>query len=315
MATSGSVNFTVTRNEIIEAALQQIGEIAVGQPMTAEHVTTGSRWLNLIVKQWQGTADFSAGLKVWTRKRIFVFLQTDKHEYAVGASGWHATTSYGTTTINAAEANGQTVISVASTSGMSAAQYIGIQLNDGSLHWTTIVSTGGGPVVTITAAITDAASSGNRVFFYTTKANRPITVLQGTLIDPDGAEAPLQQLSMAQYEVLPKKNADGTPSAFFYEAQLGNGVIYTDTDPTDVTDVMRLVCLSNSEDFDASTDTPDYPQEYNLALVMETAKYLAPVYGRKFDQDMKDNRDVAVNSAKGLYAENSDVHFEPGAPD
>lgn len=315
MATSGSVNFTVNRNEIIESALQQIGEIAVGQTMSAEHVTTGSRWLNLIVKQWQGMSDFAPGLKTWTRKRGYVFLQSNKHEYALGATGWHATNSYSTTTLSAAEANGQTVISVNTTTGMSAADYIGIQLDNGSIHWTTIVSTGAGPTVTITAAITGAAASGNRVFWYTTKLNRPITILQCTLLDTAGAETPLEPLTMPAYEVLPQKNTAGTPCSFYYEGQLGNGVLYTDTNPTDVTDVLRLVYLSNVEDFDNSTDTPDYPQEYNLALVMETAKYLAPVYGRKFDQDMKDNRDNAVLAAKSLYAETSDAHFEPGAPD
>lgn len=315
MATSGSVNFTVNRNEIIESALQQIGEIAVGQTMSAEHVTTGSRWLNLIVKQLQGMSDFAPGLKTWTRKRGYIFLQSNKHEYALGATGWHATTSYSTTTLSAAEANGQTVISVDTTTGMTAADYIGIQLDSGSIHWTTIVSTGAGPTVTITAAIIDTAASGNRVFWYTTKMNRPITILQATLLDTAGSETPLQQLSMPAYEVLPQKNTAGTPSAFFYEEQLLNGVLYTDVNPTDVTDVIRTVHLSNIEDFDTSTDTPDYPQEYNLFLVMETAKYLAPVYGRKFDQDMKDNRDNAMMAAKSLYAETSDVHFEPGAPD
>lgn len=85
MTTSGSVDFTVNRNEIIESALQAIGVIAVGQTMSASHVSTGARWLNLIVKQWQGAADMSPGLKVWSRKRGYIFPQTNKHEYALGS--------------------------------------------------------------------------------------------------------------------------------------------------------------------------------------------------------------------------------------
>jgi hypothetical protein len=312
VTTSGSVDFTVNRNEIIESALQGIGVIAVGQTMSASHVSTGARWLNLIVKQWQGTADMSPGLKVWSRKRGYIFPQTNKHEYALGSTGWHATNSYSTTTISSNEAGGQTVLSVASTTGMNNSDNIGIELNDGSMHWTTISSTGAGPTVTVAAALPSAANAAKRVVWYTTKITRPISIFQASIMDTNSSETPMDQVSFGFYESLPKKNADGTPTCFYYEGQLGNGVFYTDTEPTDVTDVFRIVYLANIEDFDASTDTPDYPQEYNLALVMELAKYLAPVYGRKFDSDMTQNRNDAIAAAKSVYAETSDLHFMPG---
>lgn len=312
MTTSGTVDFTVNRNEIIESALQQIGEVAVGQTMTAEQVATGSRWLNLIVKQWQGQADFAPGLKEWSRKRGYIFLQKQEHEYALGSTGWHATNSYTRTTLNAAEANGQTVLSVTSTTGMTAADNIGIVLDTGYIHWTTIVSTGAGPTVTVTDALTSGASSGNTVFFYTTKITRPISIKQASILDIDGREAPLEKLTFDGYEMIPQKGADGTPVGFYYEGQLGNGVFYTDTDPTDVTDVIRIVYLSNIQNFDSATDTPDYPQEYNLALVMELARYLAPVYGRQMTPDMVALRNDAVAAAKSVYAEESSLYFAPG---
>lgn len=310
MATSGSVDFTVNRNEIIQSALEQIGEYAVGQTLEASYIATGSKWLNLIVKQWQGSSDFAQGLKVWSRKRGYVFLQTNKHEYALGSTGWHATNSYSTTTISANEALGQTVLSVTSTTGMTAADNIGIQLDDGSIQWTTISSTGAGPTVTVGAALTAAAAAGNRVFWYTTKLARPISLFQATLLDTNGAESPVEPLTFAEYESISKKAEDGDPSGWYYEPQLANGVLYLDSQPTDVTDVLRIVYLSNIQDFDASTDTPDYPQEFNLALVMELAKYLAPVYGRRFDADMMANRNDAVANAKSLYPETSDLFFQ-----
>lgn len=310
MSTSNSVDFTVNRNEIIESALQAIGELAVGQVMQAEHIATGAKWLNLLVKQWQGTSDFAQGMKVWSRKRGYVFLQTDKHEYALGSTGWHATNSYSSTTISTSEALGQTALSVTSTTGMTAADNIGIQLDDGSIQWTTISSTGAGPTVTVGAALTAAAAAGNRVFWYTTKLARPITVLQASLLDVNGDETFLDQQTFGGYESNPSKNEDGTPACYYYEAQLANGVLYTDTNPTDVTDVLRIVYLANIQDFDASADTPDYPQEYNLALVMGLAKYLAPVYGRDFTQNMLLNYTDAVSAARSLYPETCDLYFQ-----
>jgi hypothetical protein len=313
MTTSNSYDFTVNRNEIIESALQQISEIAEGQPMTADHIAKGSRWLNLIVKQWQGNSDAAPGFKVWSRKRGYVFLQKNKHDYALGSSGWHATNSYSTTTISTAEALGQTVLSVTSTTGMTAADNIGIQLDDGTIQWTTIVSTGAGPTVTVTAALTAAAASGNRVFWYTNKLYRPIEIIIASLLDVNGNEEPVDPITFEEYESLSKKTADGTPCAYYYEAQLANGVLYTDVEPTDVTKVLRIVYLANIQDFDILTDTPDYPQEYNLALVMELAKYLAPVYGRKFTPEMMINRNDAILAAKSLYPETTDLYFQPGA--
>ena len=102
----------------------------------------------------------------------------------------------------------------------------------------------------------------------------------------------------------------GRPRGVFYEGQLANGVLYTDSNPTDVTDVIRIVYLSNIEDFDALTDTPDYSQEFNLALVMGLAKYLAPVYGREFTPTMLTNYNDAVAAARSLYPETSDLYFQ-----
>ena len=282
MASSGSVDFTINRDQILEGAYQVIGVLAQGQTMTAQHISDGSLWLNMVVKQWQGMADFAPGLKVWSRKRGYMFLQYHQHEYSLGPSGDHATSTYYQTTISSAEAAGQTTISVTSTTSMTAADKIGIVMNSGGIHWSTISSTGAGPVVVIADALAGAAAAGNVVFWYTTKMRRPIQILTAELRYVNGSvtqDTPIDMLSLDQYESIAVKNTQGTPTAVFYEAQLTNGVLYTNAEPVQYDRVIRFVFLSNIEDFDSATDTPDYPQEYLLALVMETAKYLAPVYG------------------------------------
>src|SRR6185436_1436929 len=89
--------------------------------------------------------------------------------------------SYGRTTISAAEAAGQTVISITSntdattnpgtTVTMTSGDYVGIELDDGTLHWSTISGTPS-TTMTIVDALTSAAASGNYVWWFTARAQR-----------------------------------------------------------------------------------------------------------------------------------------------
>ena len=314
MATSGSVDFSVSRNQIIEGALQVVGEYEPGETVDPEDITTCAFWLNLIVKQWQGTADFAPGLKTWSRKRGYVFLQKDTVQYSLGPSGDRAATSYASTTTSASANSGASSVVVTSASGISNGDYIGVELSTGALQWTTVNGAPAGSTVTLTATLTAAVASGARVFTYasTAQIRRPIAILAAELRDTDTRDTPLRMMDLRQYESLPGKIEDGTPGAWFYEEQLTNGVMYLDAAPTDVTDVVRIVYLSNIEDFDAASDTPDYPQEAYMALVMELAKYIAPVFFREFSPGMMQNRNDAVAIFKNLNPDTSSIYFEPG---
>jgi hypothetical protein len=56
-----------------------------------------------------------------------------------------------------------------------------------------------------------------------------------------------------------------------YEATLTNGTLYLNSEPSDVTKVIRVVFLGTLEDFDAISDTPDYPQEWFRPLKFQLA--------------------------------------------
>jgi|DEB0MinimDraft_3_1074331.scaffolds.fasta_scaffold00492_8 hypothetical protein len=67
------------------------------------------------------------------------------------------------TTLDAAEAAGQTVISVAATTNMQAGDSILIELDDSTFHLSTISSFVAGDTVTIADALPSKAASGNKV--------------------------------------------------------------------------------------------------------------------------------------------------------
>ena len=103
MATSGSTDFTVTRNELIRDAALLIGAVRASQTMNAQMVTDFARRLNAMAKHWQGK-----GLHVWTVSEATLFPQPNQQQYALSsASGSdHATQSFVSTTLSAAAGMG-----------------------------------------------------------------------------------------------------------------------------------------------------------------------------------------------------------------
>lgn len=82
MATSGSFNFTVTRDDVISEALEYCGVIAVGETPSSNHISSCARTLNLLVKAWQ--AD---GLQLFRRKEYQITLVAGDKDYVFGSGG------------------------------------------------------------------------------------------------------------------------------------------------------------------------------------------------------------------------------------
>lgn len=297
MATSGSVNFTVNRDEIIKHALLKIGAIAADETPDSPDVTDAARVLNMMIKTWNAN-----GLQLWVQQRATLFLETATHQYSLGPTGDHGTHSFTRTTISADEAGGQTTISVTSESGMTVADYIGIVLDDGTVHWTTIASLA---TLTITAALPSAAASGNSVYFYTTKMHRPLRILYAFTRDQlTNTDEPVEIIKdRAKYFGIYDKTNDSNPTRIYYDPQLTNGVLYTNYEQTNVDETLELVYHRPIEDFDASTDNPDFPQEWYEPLVYGLALRLAPDYGKNVTerQELIREAEVLGINIKGFY--------------
>lgn len=79
MATSGSTDYSQTRDDIIKRALRLIGALAQGENPTTDQVTEAAVALNGLVKAWQ--AD---GMPLWTIKSFSVPLTTGVSTYQIG---------------------------------------------------------------------------------------------------------------------------------------------------------------------------------------------------------------------------------------
>jgi hypothetical protein len=312
VTTSASVDYSVDRDTIITAAMRKARVLGVDQNPNDNDITVCALALNLIVKQLQGRADFGANQKVWSRKTAYLFLQQGQSVYSVGPSGDNWATSYSSTTLSAAKVASATSLSLSAAIGTNA-DNVGIVLDSGAIGWTTISSGGGTTTLTLPANSLGAASSGARVFTYTTTARRPLSLLTGVVRDTSSQDTPIPvDRTREDYEAVADKTADGSTLWLAYEATLTNGTIYLSSEPDDVTKVIRVVFRGTLEDFDAITDTPDYPQEWYKALVGQLAIDICPDYGVPVTAELKLYRDEGVAIAQNTDPETSDVFFEPG---
>jgi hypothetical protein len=307
MATSGTTSYSVNELDILKGALGKIGVLESGQPLNADDVVVLRRNLNMIVKQWVAQTDFAPGLKMWTRRRAFLFLQDEQIQYSIGPTGDEcASEEYVTTTLSTSLVGTSAVVT--SATDLVADMRIGIVDTSGALVWTTISSVVGTTVALGTSVTADA---GATVFAYTSKPFRPFEIISGSLRDQEGQDSPIDvNLSIDEYELIPTKRATGTPSRLYFEARTGNARVYLDRSPDDLSKVLRLVYHSYIEDTTAQTDDVDFPAEWFRALVGQLAMDSALDFSRPITPDLEKFAKEGLAMAKNAYPSKSTAYYQ-----
>ena len=313
MALSGSFDYTVTAADVIQSALEKVRVVIAGESVDSDDQALALRELNKLVKQWSSPGDNSPGMKAWLRKIIYLFLEYGEREYFIGPSAVsgadRAVLSYSDTTISAAEAAGQTTLSVTSTTGMTASDVIGIVLDSGAIQWTTISSTGAGPTVVVADALTGAAAAGNAVFWFTPGTARvqfrPIEILTCLLRDTSDYDQPVSVYTREQFERFEidfanKASDRADPVEMVYEVQRQLTKITLDYGAENTDKVLRMVVLSPADDLDATTDDLAFPPEWFSALEWELAKRLCTPFGYQFTPQDNENWTQATMIARNI---------------
>lgn len=307
MAVSGSKNFSITRSDIIEGALRKLGVYDQGEAIDGDETNAANMALNLMVKEW--VAD---GADIFLRTESTLFLQKDQQSYNLSTD--NITDSYVETTLSAAEASGQTVISVTDSTGMTASDFVGIKMDDNSIHWSTIATVDSSIQITINDATDDDAASGNKVYAYTTKSDRPQKILYAFRSDIDQFDTEVKIIGENEYRRQSNKGSSGPPVEVWYNPQ-GNqatGQLWVwPVDGGKRWDRLVLIAQHLPDDFDGSSDNPDFPIEWGNALVWNLAAELASEYGI---QEKEQGRlwtiaQQKLNKQLDYDVENADVIF------
>ncbi len=312
---SGSVDFNQTRNEIVTDSLILLGTIEQGETPSAEDNTYAVRQLERMVKHWQGQ-----GIHLWSRREGTLFVTPSQASYELGpSSSDHAAedSEIVRTTLSGAEASGQTVISVTSSTGMAASDKVGIVLDDDTLHWTTIVTVDSSTQITITVATTGAAASGNLVYAYTNDLARPLRIVDVRRRDESNdQDTPIIVQSHEEYYRLPNKAIDGETNIVYYHPEHRNarGTVYLWPRPNSVARTMRLSCLLPLQDFDVAGNNADLPTEWLDTIVWNLSKRLLPKYGaagQASGQMIVQSGTIMLNEMLNWDQEPESIYFAP----
>lgn len=276
MTTSGTTTFNPTRNQIILRAGRQCGAWASGETPSAQEVQDWSDALNAMVKEWEGS-----GLHLWAETEGILWPQTGQIQYTLGPDSTdHATASFTSTTLSTAAVAGATSLQVASISGISTGQNIGVYLDSGSMFWTTVNGAPSGSTVNIVGALPSSAAASNPLFTYTTKLDRPLRILTTRRFDIFAQlETPLWSMARLDYRDLPNKYTTGIINATFYDPQLNDGVFWLWTDPSSAYYAVKFTWMRQLQDFNGANDTADLPQYWINCLTWNLAKEMGPEYG------------------------------------
>lgn len=303
MASSGSYNFATDRDTLIADAHLYIGAIGEGETPSANQVTEAARMLNMIVKLRE--AD---GMPLWAIKRGYILPFSGASSINTNS---HVVVAYDTTTLGGDEAAAQTALTVASITGFSASDQLGIELDDGSIDWTTINGAPSGTTITATAGLTSAASSGNRVFGYTASSERiqkPLRILHADILQlANNTSHSINVVSEQDYFGLGSRTTEGTPNQIYYSrvpssdtALETNGTIFVYPRFSAGDHVIEFTYQRPFMDFDASTDEPDFPQAFYLPIVIELAALLGPKFGVPLKERVALFNEAAMYRAEAL---------------
>jgi len=317
MATSSSTNYNQTRNEIISDALALLGVIGIAngtmETPTAGDITFCSGILNKMVKAWQ-----AQGIHLWKEREGTVFLREDVNTYTLSSSSTDkAGIDAVETTLSAAATSGASTITVTSSTGMSVSDNIGIELDDGTRQWTTISSIST-TTITLATTLTDDAASGNTVFTYTTAVGRPLNITGARFRNADGTDRPVTLMGRTEFMQIPNKTTTGKTNSIFYSPQLSNGKLYVWPTPDDVADRLKISYIASIEDFDSSTDDPDFPAEWLEALTYNLAVRIAPSYGKRLSKNDPEIIAVAADALLRMQlwdSEQASIQIVPNSHD
>ena len=312
MAVSGSKNYSITRADIIGRSLRLLGVYDQADTVPGDEDEDAALALNMLFKEY-----VAREADLFLRQDVTLFLQPQQKIYTLGLSG-NAETTISTdlveTTLSADEASGQTTISLTSVTGMSASDRIGVKIDDDSIHWTTI---SGVPNATANTALlataTDgAASSGNKVYTYTTKADRPQKLIYAWRRDTSDQDTEVSVIGEAQYQRQSTKISDGPPTEVWYRPTLDTGSLHVwPIDGGKTTDKLIYIANVLPDDMDAAGDNPQFPIEWGNTLAWGLAAEIGPEYGIP-NAEQKKNFVIAESKLQAMLdydVENADVVF------
>lgn len=288
MPTSGVTSFNLTTSEIIQEALELIGVVGPSETVASEDYSSCLRSLNMMVKAWQ-----QRGLFVTHEQAGTLFLNPGQLKYALGGASADRAALDSTlieTKLSDDYIATNTTLDVTSTTGMANTDPIGVVLDDGTVHWTTVSSVTDSNTVVLTSGLASAASTGAFVYSYSSAMGRPLEITSVHLRNGGGTDSEISQslqdrkvsrLSKEMYLNIYNKGQKSDPLNFYEERTNTNIDLYVYPTSNTVNDRLKIKYKRVIEDFTNANDIADLPASWTACLAYNLAAYVASKYGKE----------------------------------
>jgi hypothetical protein len=128
---------------------------------------------------------------------------------------------------------------------------------------------------TVTAA-TQILTHEAATYTYT---DTTVLAVQNPFIRRSSYDYPVDIITQEEYDAISYKTQKGLPNRVLFKRSMSNYTLTLYYTPDNSTDVLHYEKITKLQDFDASTDNPDFPTEWSDALSYGLAYRLAPEYG------------------------------------
>ena len=284
MATSGSNDFKLTRDELINSSLRVLNVIGEGQVANTSQLSDGSQALNILVKSLQ-----NKGNNLWT-------------------STWAKLALNSTSVVT----NGGTTYECLEPHTSSATDEPGVGAN-WQAYWVESNKTATGAW----ALSTSYTFSG-----VVDLGINYIGLEQAFVRENSGgsiSDYNLTKSSFTDYLNLIDKSVDGLPQNIYsYERLDSNGdtnlSLYMYPAPDDVsTQQLHVLATRHIYDFDSATDNPDIPVRWSKVLKFGLAVEMAPEYGI-FGERLSQISDIYLDALNDARKEDSEQYIRFASP-
>jgi len=310
MALSGSVDFSLNRDQALNLAFELIQVKDPDRDLTATQSTTGQRVLNMMLKEWGAN-----GLHLWKTDEGVIIPALETRSFSLGPSGTNAClkSDLVQTTVDGQQTSVTTSITVASTTGMAASDTVLIEVDE-ALVSRTVNAVSSATVFTVTSTLGSVTlDDGAFVYAYTSKVERPNRILSARVIDSD-SETPMDVGAREQYFSVPNKDADGVPTQLFYDPKLTNGTAYIWPRFESVRKYIQFTFERQIQDMDSASDDFDFPPEWSWPIVTNIAERLLLFFpGTTPEQRayVKAEAEASFDRLMDLSQETGSVFFTP----
>ncbi len=163
--------------------------------------------------------------------------------------------------------------------------------------------------------LTDSVAAYTIGLNQTVNTPKPLKVIQAFNHNTStNIDIPMIGLSRNDYNNLGNKTTTGNPIQYWYDPQRDYGTLtlFPTPDATAASDnTIVIVYQRPFEDFDTTTDEPDFPQEWFDALKFGLADRLAPEYGLAITErsELRARAKELKQEALGFGTEENSIHF------